>query len=417
MSVVGGTSQRILGTKKAMRFLSCYASKWPRFMRTSEVWVSPGWIHLHFHLRVLSAGKKHLPGKQNYWPNNGLRPARVAGKLASLNGIDDIGVCEERFSVAVVSSYTTDMPSYTILYISDSEYRRIFLESDRPLDMPSQGRFTGVAVYLKVLLSILPIWNRNWVEALNEIDNLVGVKIDDLFDSKRDGATMMFDSSFERSRLYFTVLQTLRIISEWVHESERELQQLKRDFYANFQSSIARRGSIGSNGSDAPPTAFINEIDKAWEELIAMHSSSSQSLLNRIEKKEEDIKSFRDGLFSATSVREASRATAMNQYILVFTFVTIFYLPLSYASSLFSMDLFTYDSTESSQSSFLISTVTIALVTWAVAAVVLWLVHDDKRLPKLKSSLFNFRWRTPYPQRWNEFKERSEPSYDIFRGV
>lgn len=107
---------------------------------------------------------------------------------------------------------------------------------------------------------------------------------------------MMFDSSFERSRLYFTVLQTLRIISEWVHESERELQQLKRDFYANFQSSIARRGSIGSNGSDAPPTAFINEIDKAWEELIAMHSSSSQSLLNRIEKKEEDIKSFRDGV-------------------------------------------------------------------------------------------------------------------------
>ncbi|KAI0377252.1 hypothetical protein F5Y04DRAFT_180576 [Hypomontagnella monticulosa] len=414
MSVVGGTSQRILGTKKTMRFLSCYASKWPRFMRTSEVWVSPGWIHLHFHLRVLSAGKKHLPGKHTYWPNNGLRPARVSGKLASLNGIDDIGVFEERFSVAVVSSYTTDMPSYTIFYISDSEYRRIFLESDRPLDMPGQGRFTGVAVYLKVLLSIIPIWMRNWVEALNEIDNLVGVKIDDLFDPKRDGTTMMFDSTFERSQLYFTVLQTLRIISEWVHESGRELHQLKRDFYASVQSGPARRGSISSKKSDAPPNTLIDEIDKAWEELIALHNSSSESLLNRIEKKEEDIKSFRDGLFSATSVREASRATAMNQYILVFTFVTIFYLPLSYASSLFSMDLFTYDSTESNRSSFFISTVTIALVTWAVAAVVLWLVHDDRRLLILKSWLLNSKSKATHPQQQNEFRE---PTFDIFQGV
>ncbi|OTB16432.1 hypothetical protein K445DRAFT_58648 [Daldinia sp. EC12] len=190
------------------------------------------------------------------------------------------------------------------------------MESEHSLDIPGQGRFTGIAVYLRVLLFIFPLWRRKWVETLNEIDKLVGVKvIDGLFDSKRDGATTMFDSTFERSRLYFTVLQALRIFSEWIEESARELQQLKQDFDANIQFNMARR-----------------EIDELWDKVIAIHGASSKSLIDRIEKKEEEIKSFRDGLFSATSVREASRATILNQYILVFTIVTIFYLPLSYVS-------------------------------------------------------------------------------------
>ncbi|KAI2625073.1 hypothetical protein GGR54DRAFT_629498 [Hypoxylon sp. NC1633] len=411
MSVVGDTGQRILGAKKAIRFVGRHASKWPRFMRTSEVWLSSGWIHLHFHLRVLSAGKAYLPKAQHYRPKNGLRPARVFGKLSSLNGTDDIGILEQRFSIAVVASHTADMPSYTIIYLTDSEYRRLFMESERTLDMPSRGGLTAVAVFLKVLLSILPIWERKWVETLNEVDNLVGVEIDDLFDPKRDGATMMFDSTFERSQLYFKALQTLRIFSEWIQESQRELQQLKRDFDMNVQVGATRRGSVSSNHSATASNDFSKEIDEEWEKLLAVHNSSSSKLLDRIGKKEDEIKSFRDGLFSATSVREASKATLMNQYILVFTFVTIFYLPLNYVSSLFSMDLFSYDNTQRSQLSFFISTILIAFVTWAVSAVVLWLVHDDDRLLRFKLVLDSFRWKTTKRQRRREPKdERLNPT-------
>lgn len=416
MSVAGDTRQGILGTKKALRFLSRHTSNWPRFMQTSEVWLSSSWIHIHFHLRVLSAGKKYLPSTNKLWPKNGLRPSRVSGVLASLDGVDSIGIIEERFSLAIVTSHTADMPPYTIFYLSDSEYRRLFMESEQPLDMPSQGRFTGIAVYLKVLLSIFPIWKRKWVETLNEIDKLVGVEIDELFDPKRDGATMMFDSTFERSRLYFTVLQALRIFSEWIQESGRELQQLKQDFDANIQSSGTRRGSIGSSSGSESPNFFMimKEIDEAWEKVISIHGASSKSLIDRIEKKEEEIKSFRDGLFSATSVREASRATILNQYILVFTIVTIFYLPLSYVSSLFSMGIFAYDDAGLGQSSFLISTVLIALATWTISAIVLWLVHDDKRLSKFKLLLGSLRWKTFHSPRRRAFEEKTE---SIFHSV
>ncbi|KAI1799094.1 hypothetical protein F4811DRAFT_128712 [Daldinia bambusicola] len=368
---------------------------------------------MHFHLRVLSAGKQYLPSTGRP-PENGLRPSRVSGVLTSLDGLDNIGIIEERFSLAIVTSHTTDMPPYTIFYLSDSEYRRLFMESERSLDMSNQGRFTGIAVFLRVLLSIFPVWKRKWVETLDEIDKLVGVKIDELFDPNRDGATSMFDSTFDRSRLYFTVLQTLRIFSEWIQESERELQQLKQDFDTNIQFSMARRGSIGSRDSSETPNSFMENIDETWGKVIAIHRASSKSLIDRMEKKEEEIKSFRDGLFSAISVREASRATILNQYILVFTIVTIFYLPLSYVSSLFSMDIFAYDDVARAQSSFLISTSLLAVGTWAISGIVLWLVHDDKRLSSVKLSFGNFLRKTFHPPRRRVFDERKE---SVFQGV
>ncbi|KAK6951043.1 hypothetical protein Daesc_007572 [Daldinia eschscholtzii] len=411
MSVVGDTRQGILGTKKALRFLSRHTSDWPRFMQTSEVWLSSDWIHMHFHLRVLLAGKQYLPSPGRA-PENGLRPSRVSGVLASLDGTDNIGIIEERFSLAIVTSHTTDMPPYTIFYLSDSEYRRLFMESEHSLDIPGQGRLTGIAVYLRVLLFIFPLWRRKWVETLNEIDKL----IDGLFDSKRDGATTMFDSTFERSRLYFTVLQALRIFSEWIGESGRELQQLKQDFDANIQFNMARRGSIGSSdGSSETTDSFMKDIDELWDKVIAIHGASSKSLIDRIEKKEEEIKSFRDGLFSATSVREASRATILNQYILVFTIVTIFYLPLSYVSSLFGMDILAYDDNVTrGQSLFLISTVVLAVGTWAIAGLVLWLYHDDKRRSKVKLLLGNFWRKTSRSPQRRVFDEKKEP---VFQGV
>ncbi|KAI5860266.1 hypothetical protein GGS23DRAFT_581856 [Durotheca rogersii] len=413
-AVVGDASQRMLGTKKALRFLSCYASRWPRFMPTSEVWLSAGWAHLHLHLRVLCAGKRyHEQQRRRRALDGGLRPSRVAGKLASLDGTADVGIVEQRFGLAVATTYTADLPLFTVLYLTDSGYRRLFVESGRPLDVPAAGRLAGVAVFLRILRAVLPLWERRWIESLNEVDNLVGVEVDDLF-GPQSGSGVMFDgTSFARSRLYFAVLQTLRIFAEWIQESERELRRLRRDFDAAFRSETARRDSVGSAAGTRPPTRpFSQDVDGAWDEILEFHSAAANALADRIEKKNEEIKSFRDGLFSATSVREASRATSLNQYILVFTFVTIFYLPLSYVSSIFSMNTFAYQDAQTEQSAFLASTVLIAFVTWAVAAVVLWLVQDDARLPRVAARL---RRNGAFPPGRREAGEK-EPD-PVFRGV
>lgn len=177
MGITGDTGQRILGMEKALRFLSCYAAKWPRFMQTSEVWLTSNWIQLQFHLRVLSVEDRNMEREGEDLPKGGLRPSRVTGKLSSLDGLDDFDVIEQRFSVALVTSYKTDLPVFTILYLTDSKYRRLFVESDRPLDVPYHEQFTAVAVYIKVLRCILPLWEQKWTRTLNEVDNLVGVKV------------------------------------------------------------------------------------------------------------------------------------------------------------------------------------------------------------------------------------------------
>ncbi|KAM6536243.1 hypothetical protein FALCPG4_002254 [Fusarium falciforme] len=51
---------------------------------------------------------------------------------------------------------------------------------------------------------------------------------------------------------------------------------------------------------------------------------------NRVRKKSEEIKSLRDGLFNATSLREATKAMALNQAIYVFTVVTVLFTPVSF---------------------------------------------------------------------------------------
>ncbi|KAI1500819.1 hypothetical protein F5X99DRAFT_385071 [Biscogniauxia marginata] len=390
MSITGDISQRIMGNKKALRFLSRYSSKCPRFMPTNEIWVSPNWTHFHFHLRVLSMGKKYLSKEFQRRPYNGLRPSRVSGRLTSLGGTGDLGIIEERFAIALVTSQNHELPIFTIVYLSDSGYRKLFIESERSLDIPSRGQFTSIAVYLRLLRSILPLWKRKWVGTLNEVDNLVGVKIDDLFNPEQEGA--MFDSTFERSRLYFRVLETLRVFSEWIQESQRELERLRSDHNAIAYPEYKRRGAIGEDNGKRPSTPFMKEINDAWEELINFHSATSKSLLDRIEKKNEEIKSYKDGLFSATSAREASRATVLNQYILVFTFVTIFYLPLNYVSSLFNMDIFFHDDPQRFQSSFLISTALIAIITWIVSGLVLWVVHDEERLHTFRELWNRFGW-------------------------
>lgn len=79
------------------------------------------------------------------------------------------------------------------------------------------------------------------------------------------------------------------------------------------------------------------------------------------------------------------------------------------------MDIFSYDDTRRDQYSFYISTVMIAFVTWAVSAAVLWLVHDDTRLSRLKQLLNDFQWKATRPLRTREYKKQ-EPEL-IFQGV
>lgn len=92
-------------------------------------------------------------------------------------------------------------------------------------------------------------------------------------------------------------------------------------------------------------------VRENWEKLLEDFGQFENKLQKRIEAKMDEISGLRDGvpntlflsnidieentvkltvnqLFNATNLLEASKSTSMNRYVMIFTVVTIIYLPL-----------------------------------------------------------------------------------------
>ncbi|QRD93536.1 hypothetical protein F9C07_2235171 [Aspergillus flavus] len=91
-----------------------------------------------------------------------------------------------------------------------------------------------------------------------------------------------------------------------------------------------------------PPDASNEALDSfkaLCDDVLANSKKYFQPLLDRIERKIEEVKGLRDGLFNAISAKDASKGTKLaknscrqNRYILVFSVVTVFYLPKDFVT-------------------------------------------------------------------------------------
>jgi hypothetical protein len=161
---------------------------------------------------------------------------------------------------------------------------------------------------------------------------------------------LMFDDSLNKSTRYFVVLQMLRIMGEWIGEALRDVEQQKHLWFKHRQLRKFRNEQGDIVIAEQDLNLEENCIGANWEALISFQQSQERLLLNRVDRKTEEVKSLRDGvrcsrvrpslqrltflkqLFNATSVREAQKSTAISQYLFMFTVITIFYLPLSFVA-------------------------------------------------------------------------------------
>ncbi|PSR84123.1 hypothetical protein BD289DRAFT_369053 [Coniella lustricola] len=133
----------------------------------------------------------------------------------------------------------------------------------------------------------------------------------------------MFDSpdNMRLSRQYFSVLQLLRIADLWIDENVAEWERFKRTMIDRIKETKREY-----QDNYKPLQSFDEQVDKV-NQLLHMQA---KQLKERIARKTEDVKSLRDGLFNATSLREAMKGMALNRAIYVFTAVTIVYTPLGF---------------------------------------------------------------------------------------
>ncbi|KAM0084127.1 hypothetical protein ACKRZS_003672 [Fusarium odoratissimum] len=190
-----------------------------------------------------------------------------------------------------------------------------------------------------------------WGEALDAIDGLVHVDLND-FDGQSRVEDLMFDKSFDRSKDYFVALQLLRIVDEWLDEVAPSVKELQKDPYLRFTSICAAETVDNFN-------AAIRSIDER-----------TAVIQKRVRKKVEEVNSLRDGLFNATSLRESTKAMALNQAIYVFTVVTVLFTPVSFLATFWALP-FLNNPTEGTDivpvpSSFRNSFIIMPLLTYAL---------------------------------------------------
>ncbi|KAL2061513.1 hypothetical protein VTL71DRAFT_6890 [Oculimacula yallundae] len=235
----------------------------------------------------------------------------------------------------------------------------------------NNGKLGGMHVFLDLLASELVNVCHQWGRVLDGMDEKLGATVTNLLDEKTGHELMFDDNEFKRSKLYFTLQQLCRMFRRYVEETQTDLEDMREGFFKQWG---AETQGIQLGGDLAHLRAY-------WNSVIEGPLNKLDAISARIKNKQEDVESLRDGLFNATSVREASRGLEINQYLFVFTIMTVIYLLLSFVTSIFGMHLF--DTTDSNviaaQSKFYITLAVLSVSTYIAAGLAFWFVQLNKK--------------------------------------
>ncbi|RDW86625.1 uncharacterized protein DSM5745_03267 [Aspergillus mulundensis] len=358
-----------------------FASHWGRLpIFNAFNGVSDGLLSLYFQIRwmTVSPQRRSLPKKAD-----GILLNRDAGDIP--NGPDgsprDHQVCEERYVFGLVTTISQKIALYTLLSVTDGESPLFGQTLEEYLGLGLQntaqrylsGRLMGVGMYLLYISATLEWTAGQWELTLDQLDNTLHTSLAQMTREKR--RSLMFDDDFSKSDQYFAALQTLHMCTDWIKGTLRDF----RDLCENTKRKISRSLEITDGDDD------MDSFEALCVDVLANSERHFQPLLDRIERKVEEVKGLRDGLFNATSVKEASKGTKLaensrrqNRYILVFTVATVFYLPMGFVTSFFGMHLFDpNDESSASRTPFIITFVVIAIATYVIATGALLVIRED----------------------------------------
>lgn len=205
----------------------------------------------------------------------------------------------------------------------------------------------GPEAFLVTLRAEFKDAQKRLLEVYKRISELVTTPADFMFRQDVRDKLLFEDDEFTYSRRYFWAYQSLCIMNE-------DIQEMVNAYKTTFTEDVW-------NGSDKiiwPGDETTSSRYAHWRKRMAAIREDIEHEVTGLEEIEEknqekmkEVKTLRENLFSGTSVLE-SRRSVQQQAITVqqghniklLTLVTIFFLPLTFVTSVFSMTNIKYES-------------------------------------------------------------------------
>ncbi|KAF3810284.1 hypothetical protein GCG54_00002742 [Colletotrichum gloeosporioides] len=179
------------------------------------------------------------------------------------------------------------------------------------------GQMTGITALQVQIFLFITSWDKDWTKTLDALS-----AVPNSIETDSELEELMYDPQLTKTKTYFKALQILRIFSDIIEEADIQVESLSPHRIPSIQ---------GSRGQ----WAFQREnlvLNYNWTIVKSFHKKASTKHLTRISALKKEIESLRDGLFNAQSVKEAQKSRELNKIMMVFTIVTILFLPPSFVA-------------------------------------------------------------------------------------
>ncbi|KAI0187926.1 hypothetical protein EV127DRAFT_140851 [Xylaria flabelliformis] len=223
----------------------------------------------------------------------------------------------------------------------------------------------AVMQFIMVLAKSIDHWKVCWDSMIDKVDEIISVQLQDTLDKKRWNS-LMFDDSLQLSEQYFTILQLLRICQNWIGETERGIQNLRHELIQKCESWKSWQQEQAQNDLSQWPLD-MTKLKHNLERLEEFFGTRASALRERIKKKNEEVKSLQDALLSTSSLRETLKAKTLNLYIGVFTTVTVFFTPLGFIATLWTIPFLQSNLTNPVPKGFTESFVAVPVLTYILS--------------------------------------------------
>ncbi|KAG6363283.1 hypothetical protein INS49_008380 [Diaporthe citri] len=247
-------------------------------------------------------------------------------------------------------------------------------------------------------------WKKGWDNTLDTIDIDTSFDMDHTFDADRLNGYMFDDSSsMHMSTRYFSTLQLLRIARQRIVANLAEWERFC-DTANSDKGWIARDIKMREDVGDQVLERWETERKKMTRLLETM----TVQLRDRIDRKIEEVKSLQDGLFNATSVREAIKAMTINRAIYVFTAVTVIYTPLGFVAAFWALPILNTtsegESTRPSSVAFVATFVIVPALTYIGCILMAWYFTSTRSWNAFIQTIQNLpqklRWWAQIDNQW-----------------